>query len=248
MHEITFPILNLKLNINPVLVNIFGLSIYWYAAIIVSGIILCMIICWRKSGRFNIKYEDLQDMALITLPISIICARIYYVIFSLDIYINDPLEILNIRDGGLAIYGGIIGAVITIYTYCKVKKISFIDVLDFLAPCLALGQAIGRWGNFFNREAHGTETNIFCRMGIIENGKYIEVHPTFLYESLGTLTLFIILSIMQKNRKFKGQIVYLYIIGYSILRFFIENLRTDSLMFMGYRVSRSFIISFIYYF
>lgn len=246
MREVVFPLLNLKLNINPIMFNMFGINIYWYAFLIVFSIILGIIICKKNEGKFGIKFDNILDLLICVLPISIICARLYYVIFSLNSYIQNPLEIFNIRDGGLAIYGGIIGAVIIILIYCKRKKISALDVLDYVAPCLALGQCIGRWGNFFNVEAHGEITKSIFRMGIIENGNYIEVHPTFLYESIGTLIIFIILMILQRKRKFKGQITYIYLVMYSFIRFLIENLRTDSLMFMNLRVSRSTFYMYIY--
>ena len=179
MKEVVFPLLNLKLNINPIMFNIFGINIYWYAFLIVFSIILGIIIFKKNEGKFGIKFDNILDLLIYVLPISIICARLYYVIFSINLYWQNPLEIFNIRDGGLAIYGGIIGAVITILIYCNKKKISNLDMLDYVAPCLALGQCIGRWGNFFNVEAHGEVTKSLFRMGIIENGNYIEVHPTF---------------------------------------------------------------------
>lgn len=246
MKEVVFPLLNLKLNINPIMFNIFGINIYWYAFLIVFSIILGIIICKKNEGKFGIKFDNILDLLIYVLPISIICARLYYVIFSINLYWQNPLAIFNIRDGGLAIYGGIIGAVITILIYCKNKKISTLDVLDYVAPCLALGQCIGRWGNFFNVEAHGEVTKCIFRMGIIENGNYIEVHPTFFYESIGTLIIFIVLMILQRKRKFKGQITYIYLVMYSFIRALIENLRTDSLMFMNFRVSRGTFYMYIY--
>lgn len=246
MKEVVFPLLNLKLNINPIMFNMFGINVYWYAFLIVFSIILGIIICKKNEGKFGIKFDNILDLLIYVLPVSIICARLYYVIFSINLYWQNPLAIFNIRDGGLAIYGGIIGAVITILIYCKKKKISALDVLDYVAPCLALGQCIGRWGNFFNVEAHGEITKSIFRMGIIENGSYIEVHPTFLYESVGTLIIFIVLMILQRKRKFKGQITYIYLVMYSFIRALIENLRTDSLMFMNFRVSRSTFYMYIY--
>ena len=198
---------------------------------------LALIIFKKKDGKFGIKYSDIVDLCIILIPVSIICARIYYVIFSLDIYIKNPLQIFNFRSGGLAIYGGIIGGAITCLIFCKKRKVNILDLLDYIVPCLALGQAIGRWGNFVNIEAYGSTTALPWRMGIYENGKYIEVHPTFLYESIATLTIFIILTIISKKRKFKGQITYLYLIMYSFIRVIIENLRADSLMLGNIRIS-----------
>ena len=128
--------------------------------------------------------------------------------------------------------------IITVYFYCKSKKISFLDLLDYIVPYLALGQAIGRWGNFFNQEAYGIQTDSIFRMGIIESGKYIEVHPTFLYESICNFIIFIILSLISNKRKFKGQIIYTYFVLYGFVRFFIEELRVDSLMIGDYKISQ----------
>ena len=200
------------------------------------------------KNRYNIKFEDVIELLLFILPIGVICARLYFVIFKFDYYIANPAEIFNIRNGGLAIYGGIIGAIITLIVYCKKKKIKILDMLDLLAPYLALGQAIGRWGNFFNMEAHGTLTNNIFRMGIIENGKYIQVHPTFLYESICTLIIFIILYIIRNKRKFSGEIIFTYLTLYGIIRAIIENLRTDSLMFGSFRISQilSIVLSIVF--
>lgn len=247
MNEILFPAINLKLNVNPIMITIFGINIYWYAFFIVSSMVIGIILCKKNNGKFNIKFDDIFELLIYVIPISIICARLYFVIFKLDMYLEHPLNILNIRDGGLAIYGGIIGAVVTIILFCKKKKISILDMLDFAVPCLALGQCIGRWGNFFNCEAHGTITNSFFRMGIIEDGIYKEVHPTFLYESICTLSIFIILTIIQNRRKFKGEVVYIYLALYSFIRIFIEGLRTDSLMLFNLKVSQILsIILFIF--
>ena len=191
-----------------------------------------------NNKKCNIEYKDILDLSIFLIPISIICARLYYVIFDLEYFLENPSQIFNIRDGGLAIYGGIIGGVITCYVFCKKRNIRFLDLLDYLVPCLALGQAIGRWGNFVNIEAHGVQTDNLFRMGIIENGHYIEVHPTFLYESICTFLIFIILMFMTKRRKFAGELTYIYLILYSFVRFFIEGLRTDSLMLFSLRISQ----------
>ena len=218
--------------------EVFGVEIYWYAVLIVSAMVLGLV--WFKvhDGRFGIKFDDILDLALFVIPISIICARIYYVVFSLEYFTNNPTEIFQIKNGGLAIYGGIIGGVITIAIMGKIKKIKILDITDFIAPVLALAQSIGRWGNYINVEAYGYETNMPIKMEIIENGVAKYVHPTFLYESIGTFTIFIILAILSKKRKFSGEITYIYIICYSFIRFIIEGLRTDSLMFFNCRISQ----------
>ena len=149
--------------------NIFGIDIYWYAILIVSAIVIGIIWCKIHDGRFGIKFEDMIDLLVFALPISFICARIYYCIFAWDEFSGNILEIVNIRKGGLAIYGGLIGAVITTLVFCKIKKIQFLDLVDFAIPVVALGQSIGRWGNYFNKEAYGTVTVSFLKMEIIEN-------------------------------------------------------------------------------
>ena len=238
MKEVIFPLINLRLQLSPIAVSIGGIHIYWYAILIVAAFIIGIILCKKDDGKYGIKFNDIFDLMLFLIPISIICARLYYVVFNLDIYINNPIQIFNIRTGGLAIYGGIIGAIITCIIFCKVRKIHILDMLDYLAPYLALGQAIGRWGNFINVEAYGTVTDLPWRMGIIENGIYKEVHPTFLYESLATFAIFILLMILKNKRQYKGQITYIYLVLYSFARMLIEGLRIDSLMFYNFRISQ----------
>lgn len=221
------------------------LSIYWYAILIVLGMVIALIWCKFHDGKYGVKYDDILDLAIWVIPISIICARIYYVVFSLDYFIKYPSEIFNIQNGGLAIYGGIIGGVITIIIIGKRKNLKILDVTDFIAPIIPLAQSIGRWGNYINIEAYGYETDFPIRMEIVENGIAKYVHPTFLYESICTFTIFIILSIISKKRKYSGQITYLYIICYSFIRFIIEGLRTDSLMFFNCRISQ--ILSLVFF-
>lgn len=221
-----------------VAISVMGIDIYWYAILITSAIIIGFL--WAKfhNGRYNIKYEDVLDLSLFMIPIAIICARLYYVVFNLNYYLSNPAEIFNFRNGGIAIYGALIGGIITIIIFCKKRKINMFDLMDYLAPIIPLGQAIGRWGNYINIEAYGSETNLPLKMEIIENGITKYVHPTFLYESIGNFILFFILLKVSKNRKFSGQIVYLYLIGYSFIRFFVEGLRTDSLMLGSIRISQ----------
>lgn len=237
MNKITFPLLNLELNINRIAFTVFGVSIYWYAVIIVASLALAIFLCKRKDGKFNINYNDIIDLSIILIPVAFICARLYYVIFNFRNY-TSMASILNIKDGGLAIYGGIIGGAIVIYFFCKKRNIKMLDLLDYIVPYLALGQAIGRWGNFINVEAYGTTTNMPWKMGIQTKNGLEYVHPTFLYESICNFIIFIILTKLSKKRKYSGQIVYLYLILYSFIRFFIEGLRTDSLMFGNFRISQ----------
>lgn len=238
MREIIFPSLNLKFQINSIAIKIGNISIYWYAIFIVFAILIALYLCKKDDGKYGISFQTILEIFIFAIPISILTARLYYVIFRLDYYIKYPYKILEIQNGGLAIYGGILGGIIIIYLYCKKKKISKLDIFDYIAPYIALGQAIGRWGNFFNLEAYGTETKNFLRMGILEKGKYIEVHPTFLYESIGDFFIFILLLYISKNRKYKGQITYMYFILYGTIRMLIESFRSDSLMLGNYKVSQ----------
>ena len=238
INEITFPALNLKLHISRIAFSLFGVNIYWYAILITFAMALSIFLMNKDDKKYNINFDDILLLIILTIPIAFIGARIYYVIFNINYYFSNPTKILNIRDGGLAIYGGIIAGTITIIMYCKIKKINILDVLDYVVPYVAMGQAIGRWGNFINVEAYGTETSNFIRMGIIENDIYKEVHPTFLYESIVTFFLFIFLFNIRNKRKYSGQLTYIYLATYSIARFFIEGLRTDSLMLGNIRISQ----------
>ena len=229
-----------------VALSIGNIDIYWYAIIITFAIIVGFIWAKVNDGQYNVKYDEVFDLSLFMIPIAIISARAYYVIFNLDYYLKSPIEIFNLRNGGIAIYGALIGAVITIIIFCKIKKINMIDLMDYLAPIIPLSQAIGRWGNYINIEAYGRETTSFIKMQIIENGITKYVHPTFLYESIGNFILFFVLWKISKKRSFKGQIVCLYFIGYSFIRFFVEGLRTDSLMLGPIRISQ--LLSLILFF
>ena len=248
MNNIKFEGLGLDFNINPVFINYNGIKIYWYAVCIIIGIVISLLLCRKDNGKYNIKFEDILELALFVLPISIICARLYFVLFKLDYYIQNPVKIFNIKNGGLAIYGGVIGAIVTVILFCKKKKINVLDMLDYLAPYLALGQCIGRWGNFFNAEAHGSETTNIFRMGIVENENYIQVHPTFLYESICTFIIFLFLFTKRNKRDYAGQLSYWYFFLYGIARAIIEGLRTDSLMVGNIRISQilSIILSVIF--
>lgn len=247
MKPILFPGLGLEIAINNVAFNIFGKDIYWYGIIIACGMLLCIILASKDKNKFGISWDDITTFLIYAVIIGIVCARIYFVAFKWEYYKTRLSEIIKIWNGGIAIYGGIIGALITAVTFCKVKKISFLSLCDFLAPYLALGQCIGRWGNFVNREAFGGMTNSFIRMGIFDESinQYIYVHPTFLYESLITLSIFIVLMCLRKNRKFEGQFFYLYMIMYGIGRAVVEGLRTDSLMLGCIRISQLLAIAFV---
>lgn len=238
MEKINFSGLGIEFEINKIALNIFEIKIYWYAIFIIVAFLLGILLCKKDNGKYNIKYENVLELFCFLIPISIICARIYYLLFRLDYYIQKPLEIVNIRDGGLAIYGGIIGAIITIYAYCKIKKIKVLNMLDYIAPYLPLGQAIGRWGNFFNVEAYGIETSNIFRMGIIENGVYREVHPAFFYESICCFVIFLILYLKKNKRDYEGQLTYIYLFLYGFTRMSLEGIRADSLMLENIRISQ----------
>ena len=247
MNTINFEGLGLNLQLNKVAISLFGIDIYWYAIFIVIAFIIGILLCKKDDGKYNIKFDDVLELLLFVIPISIVFARIYFILFKLDYYIQNPGEIFDIRNGGLAIYGGIIGAILTLILFCKKKKINILDMCDYIVPFLPLGQAIGRWGNFFNGEAHGIETNSIFRMGIMENGTYIQVHPTFLYESICTFLIFIFLFVKRNKRNYQGELTYTYFFLYGIVRAFIEGLRTDSLMLENKRISQmlSIILSII---
>ncbi len=218
--------------------TLFGVEIYWYAIIIMTAFLTALMIYRINDGKFDIKFDDFLDIFIITVPITIIGARLYYILFKFDFYKKNPQEILNIRGGGLAIYGGIIAGAICVLILSKIKKINFFDLLDFIVPGLAIGQCIGRWGNFLNGEAHGIETTLPWAIKVTENGVEKFVHPTFLYESIATFIIFCILIKLSKKRKFSGELACIYLILYSFARFFIEGIRTDSLMLYNIRISQ----------
>ena len=230
---IEFPGLGLRIENVKRSINFFGLfDIYWYAIIIAFGLMLGILLGLRHCRRYGISQDDLITYIIAAVPSAIVGARLYYVIFSWDIYKNNLAGIFNLRDGGLAIYGGIIFAVIAAIIVAKVKNQNFLRILDFAFPYIALGQAIGRWGNFVNQEAYGRTTNLPWRM----TGSGIEgaVHPNFLYESLLCFFIFFFLLYFRKNRrKYNGQVVCLYLIMYGISRAFVEYIRGNDALLIG---------------
>lgn len=238
VNHITFPNLGLDFNINRVAFNIFGIEIYWYAIIITTGIILGYLYAIWLGKKNGVSSDTLSDILLVGLPSSIVCARLYYVIFEWEQYKNNIWSVFNLRQGGIAIYGAVIGAVIAVLIYCKIKKIKPLKICDIGCISLLIGQAIGRWGNFVNAEAYGSTTESFLKMGIYEYGSVSYHHPTFLYESLWNFAGLILLHFLYKKRKTDGQIFFLYILWYGIGRFFIEGLRTDSLYLGPIRISQ----------
>lgn len=211
---------------NPIAFSIFGIDIRWYGVLIATGMILAAVITYVRAPRHGIERENILDIVLISIPVGIIGARAYYVIFSWDYYGAHPDQILNFRGGGLAIHGGLIFGLLAAWFVCRHKKISFINALDLALPTVALAQAIGRWGNYFNGEAHGGPTNLPWAITVDS----IKVHPTFLYESIWCIIIFAILILIDNKPHFVGKIACLYGILYSAERFCVEALRTDSLM------------------
>ena len=248
-NSIAFPGLGLKfdpsrtINQDP----IFGRYFYWYGAILALGFLLAALYCLYRAKDFRIKKDDVVDMLFFATPAAIIFARLYYVVFNFEIFRDDPISILYIWDGGIAMYGSIIGALIAVALFCRVKKIHIGAMLDLGAMGLLIGQIIGRWGNFINRECHGTETTLPWGMEItVGINQFLEpirqiVHPTFLYESLWNLIGLIIIALLCKKRKFNGEMFLIYVVWYGLGRGVVEGLRTDSLMFFntGLRVSQA---------
>lgn len=230
---ISFPIFGDTFVIDPPrYFSLFGRSFYFYGVIIAVGFLLAAIYMMRRSKDFGFVSDDIIDFLLCAVPAGIVGARLYYVIFNPENYFGAGKwgNIIKIWEGGLAIYGGIIAGIIGLIIYSRVKKVPLGAVLDVASFGVIIGQAVGRWGNFFNREAFGAETESFLRMGLITDAGTIYVHPTFLYESLWNVVGLIILHcVSKKRRKFDGQIFFMYVVWYGFGRYLIERLRTDSL-------------------
>ncbi len=211
---------------DPIAFEIAGIAIRWYGILIAAGMMIAVVLSSRRAPSHGIREEDVLDLALWMLPAGVIGARIYYVLFNLRYY-DSIAEAVNIREGGLAIHGGLLFGILAVFLVCRHKGIRTLNMLDLITPSVALAQSIGRWGNFFNGEAHGGPTDL--PWAILVDG--VKVHPTFLYESIWCFLLFLFLSWWDKNkRQAYGQTLALYGILYSVERFFVESLRTDSLM------------------
>lgn len=232
---------------NPELINIFGLSIRWYSVLILIGAALGIFLLKQEARRFEIDWDFIFNLSFWTIIFGIIGARLYYVIFHWTEYRSELLSILKIWNGGLAIHGGLIAGAITVFVYCKRLKANTLKIIDMALPSVLIAQAVGRWGNFFNSEAHGVATTLsklqsmhipnFIIKGMNIDGVYY--HPTFLYESIWCVLGFILLLIIRRNKYTKvGTVTGTYLVWYSVGRFFIEHLRTDSLMLGGFRVAQ----------
>lgn len=251
MHTmIEFPNLGIYLENVGKAVTVFNFDIAYYGITIGIGMLMGILIASWQAKRVGVNPEHIVDLAMYGIIFGIIGARIYYVVFSWDMYKDDPLSVFNLREGGLAIYGGVIAAIITVIIFGKVKKISAPLLFDAAGPGLILGQAIGRWGNFFNREAFGEYTDNLLAMRIpidavrksdvtelmrehiqtIDGVDFIQVHPTYLYESLWCLMILVIMLVFTKYKKFDGEVFLIYLLGYGFGRVWIEGLRTDQLL------------------
>ncbi len=236
---ISFPFFGIE--IDPIrAIPIGPLSIHLYGLIIGIGLALAGVYGWKRCHRFGLRQETITDGLLWVLPFAILCARLYYCAFKWDAYAPNPISVLYIWEGGLAIPGGIIGAVIGIAVFCRFKKIKISPVLDLVLLGFLIGQAIGRWGNFFNREAFGDETGSFLRMGLLNSitGQVTYHHPTFLYESLWNALGFCLLHWLSGRRKYDGQIALGYVAWYGLGRAAIEGLRTDALGWESVRITQ----------
>ena len=252
MGEIKFPHLGLEFNVgNSFTINKFEIA--FYGIIISIGMIIAALVCFRYVKKIGQDVNLYMDYFLFGMLGAIIGARLYYVIFEWDYYSKFPKEILNLRGGGLAIYGAVIGAVLVLLVFCKIKKAKPLQMLDVIVIGLLIGQIIGRWGNFFNREAYGGYTDCIFAMQIpvgdaavvskelivsTDTGFYVQVHPTFLYESFLNSVLLTLILVFKKTLKFEGENLCRYLFGYGVIRFFIEGMRTDQLQLKGVPVSQ----------
>ena len=236
---ISFPSLGLEMN-PPRTLELGPMTIHFYGLIIACGLLAAAFYACKRSKQFGLREDDIMDGVLWITPFAIICARAYYCIFSWADYADDPISVLYIWNGGLAIYGGVIGAVIGMWVFCRAKKIRMRAVLDIVALGFLIGQCAGRWGNFFNREAFGAPTMGFFRMGLYNTvtGVTEYYHPTFLYESVWNLVGFVGLHFLSKHRKYDGQVALGYALWYGLGRAWIEGLRMDSLYWGPFRVSQ----------
>lgn len=242
---ITFPNLGITVDPNPVAFTVFGKSIYWYGIIIAAGFLLAVLYMMHRAKDFGITQDDVLDMVLWAVPIGVICARAYYCIFYWELYRDDPISVLYIWEGGLAIYGGILGGAIALLLFCAVRHMPLLQLADVLVPALALGQGIGRWGNYFNMEAYGRlitnpQWQFFPVAVLIPVDSGYEWHmATFFYESCVDVLIFLVLWFgVRKRKRWNGQLLAVYMLMYGIGRAVIEGLRMDSLYSGSIRISQ----------
>ena len=263
INDIAFPNLGIYLHNVPKSFTVFGFQIALYGVIIGIGVLCGVLMAAHVAKKEGMDVDLIWDFAIYAIIFSIIGARVYYVIFEWDMYRTNPISILNLRNGGLAIYGAVIASFITLFVYTRVKKVSFLQMVDVCVPGLILGQAIGRWGNFTNREVFGGYTDNLVAMRlpidavrardisadvaahIVEGTNYIQVHPTFLYECVWNLLILCIMLVYQKHKKFNGEIWLIYLGGYGLGRFWIEGIRTDQLYIMGTTIPVSQLIAIV---
>lgn len=261
--DIAFPNLGLYLENVPKTFSIFGFQIALYGVLIAIGVLSGVFMADAIAKKEMDSSDIIWDFAIYAIIFSILGARIYYVVFEWNMYKDNLLEVFNLRNGGLAIYGAVIAAFLTLYVYTRLKKLSFLQMVDVCVPGLILGQAIGRWGNFTNREVFGGYTDNLLAMRlpieavrgrdipaelaahILEGTNYIQVHPTFLYESLWNFFLLCVMLVYRKHKKFQGEIWLLYLGGYGLGRFWIEGIRTDQLYIMGTTLPVSQVIAVV---
>ncbi|MBQ2679843.1 MAG: prolipoprotein diacylglyceryl transferase [Firmicutes bacterium] len=260
--EVWFPNLGIEIHeLDTVAFELFGRTVYWYGFLICIGVILAAQIAIFEIWHRGESEDDYLNVGVVGLIVSVIFSRLYYVIFSWDYYKNHLDKIFAIREGGLAVYGGVIGAILTAYIWTRMKKRSFLELMDIFIPGFPIAQAIGRWGNFFNREAFGGYSNgLFAMRYIADQAKsvseelmdkaiyargatYIQVHPTFLYECIWNVCVFIVLMIFRHKKKFEGQLTAMYLIGYGCGRIWIEGLRTDQLLVGSTNIAASQVLS-----
>ncbi len=232
-----------EMTASPVCFTIGDKPVYWYGVIIASGLMLALLFCLKQAKNYGLREDDVYDTVIWGIPLGILGARLYYVVFYLDLFRDAEGKLsfsrmIAVWDGGLAIYGAVIACMILAYVLCKTKKIPMGALTDCCVMGLLIGQLIGRWGNFMNREAFGAETTLPWRMRLWTSaGEYIEVHPTFLYESLWNLLgLALIVFVLAKHRRFDGQNTWFYFFWYGLGRFWIEGLRTDSLYLFDWKL------------
>ena len=237
--SISFPFLGIEVN-PPRVLELGPLTLHYYGAIIALGLVLAVMYSCKRGHEFGLEEDDILDGVLWITPFAILCARIYYCAFSWHEYAANPISVLYIWNGGIAIYGSVIGAIIGMAVFAKIKKVKMMAVVDLILIAFLIGQFIGRWGNFVNREAFGAATDSFFRMGLFNTrtNAWEYYHPTFLYESVWNMVGFVILHFLSKKRKYDGQMALSYAAWYGLGRCFIEGLRVDSLWWGPFRVSQ----------